>query len=241
MSSLDQFSEKLITFLKKLKELLSQDYSLQDLKKIKSLPKLLQEKLAQSKTANTSTTSGRAVLELERLPQLALAFAIRQRNTLVILLLIGLLLVVNALVIAPYSQKVQDQLEMRPVQWSQLQNLIKQAKSAASSGQSSYSAISNVPSTVGQLDELELQKIRNILTARGLKPNLLRLTTDNPPRIELQASDVMFSVLLDALDELRVTWRLYPQELKVIAGSGAGMVNVSGNLQQQGSQLGASR
>jgi type II secretory pathway component PulM len=127
------------------------------------------------------------------------------------------------------------------VQWSQLQNLIKQAKSAASSGQSSYSAISNVPSTVGQLDELELQKIRNILTARGLKPNLLRLTTDNPPRIELQASDVMFSVLLDALDELRVTWRLYPQELKVIAGSGAGMVNVSGNLQQQGSQLGASR
>ena len=241
MSSLDQFSEKLIIFLKKLKELLSQDYSLQDLKKIKSLPKLLQEKLAQSKTANTSAASGRAVLELERLPQLALAFAIRQRNTLVILLLIGLLLVVNALVIAPYSQKVQDQLEMRPVQWSQLQNLIKQAKSAATSGQSSYSAISNVPSTVGQLDEIELQKIRNTLTARGLKPNLLRLTTDNPPRIELQASDVMFSVLLDALDELRVTWRLYPQELKVISGSGAGMVNVSGNLLQQGSQLGASR
>jgi type II secretory pathway component PulM len=236
-----QFSEKLITFLKKLKELLSKDYSLQDLKKIKSLPKLLQEKLAQSKTANTSAASGRAVLELERLPQLALAFAIRQRNTLVILLLIGLLLVVNALVIAPYSQKVQDQLEMRPVQWSQLQSLIKQAKSAATSGQSSYSAVSNVPSTVGQLDEIELQKIRNALTARGLKPNLLRLTTDNPPRIEFQASDVMFSVLLDALDELRVTWRLYPQELKVISGSGAGLVNVSGNLLQQGSQLGASR
>jgi hypothetical protein len=241
MSSLDQFSEKLITFLKKLKELLSQDYSLQDLKKIKSLPKLLQEKFSQAKTANTSAAFSSTSLKLERLPQLALAFAIRQRNTLVILLLIGLLLVVNALVIAPYSQKVQDQLEMRPVQWSQLQNLIKQAKSAATSGQSSYSAISNVPSTVGQLDELELQKIRNTLTARGLKPNLLRLTTDNPPRIELQASDVMFSVLLDALDELRVTWRLYPQELKVIAGSGAGMVNVSGNLQQQGSQLGASR
>ncbi len=237
----DQFSEKLITFLKKVKALLSKDYSLQDLKNIKSLPKLLQEKLAQSKTANTSAASGRALLELERLPQLALAFAMRQRNALVILLLIGLLLIVNALVIAPYSQKVQDQLEMRPVQWSQLQSLIKQAKSAATSGQSSYSVVSNVPSTVGQLDEIELQKIRNALTVRGLKSNLLRLTTDNPPRIEFQASDVMFSVLLDALDELRVTWRLYPQELKVIAGSGPGMVNVSGNLLQQGSQLGASR
>jgi len=58
------------------------------------------------------------------------------------------------------------------------------------------------------------------------------MTADNPPRLELQASEVMFSVLLDVLEELRITWRLYPEQLNVVASSGAGMVNVSGALAQ---------
>jgi hypothetical protein len=45
----------------------------------------------------------------------------------------------------------------------------------------------------------------------------------------------MFSVLLDMLEELRITWRLYPNQLSVVANSGAGMVNVSGVLMQYGS------
>jgi hypothetical protein len=45
----------------------------------------------------------------------------------------------------------------------------------------------------------------------------------------------MFSVLLDILEELRITWRLYPNQLSVVANSGAGMVNVSGVLTQYGS------
>ena len=90
-------------------------------------------------------------------------------------------------------------------------------------------------STVSPLDEQELQKILNVFTARGLKPSVFRLSTDNPPRIEFQASEVMFSVFLDALEELRTTWRLYPIQLSVLANGGAGMVSVSGMFSQYGS------
>jgi type II secretory pathway component PulM len=129
-------------------------------------------------------------------------------------------------------------LELRPAQWSQLQNLIKLAKATAASGSSSFST---APGTVTLLDDMELQKIRGVLTSRGLKPSVLRLSADNPPRIEFQASDVMFSVLLEALDEIRTTWRLYPEQLNVVASSGAGMVNISGVLMQHGGQAGMSR
>lgn len=145
-----------------------------------------------------------------------------------------IVLVINALVISPYVQRVQNQLDMRPAQWSQLQSLIKQAKSTNAA-----------PVTVSLLDDMELQKIRNVLIARGIKPSLLRLTADNPPRIELQASDTMFSVLLDSLDELRNTWRLYPAQLNVFSTGGAGgtggagIVNVSGVFIQNNSQSGS--
>ena len=129
---------------------------------------------------------------------------------------------------------------MRPAQWSQLQSLIKLAKSSNSSA-SQAPSYSPAVATVTLLDDMELQKIRGVLTTRGLKPNVLRLTADNPPRIEFQASDAMFSVLLDSLDELRTTWRLYPEQLNVISTSGAGMVNISGVLVQYGGQAGMSK
>lgn len=99
---------------------------------------------------------------------------------------------------------------------------------------SSYLA---TPSTVSSLDEMEIQKIRSVLTSRGIKPSVLRLTADNPPRIEMQASDAMFSVLLGVLDELRTTWSLYPEQLNVVSSSGAGIVNISGVLVQYGAQF----
>jgi hypothetical protein len=167
-------------------------------------------------------------------------FIIDQRNVFVMLLVILLLLLLNAYVIAPYGQRVQNQLDMRPAQWSQLQSLIKLAKTAGASASSSPSYGSGV-ATVTLLDDMELQKIRSILTSRGLKPNVLRLTADNPPRIEFQSSDAMFSVLLDALDELRTTWRLYPEQLNVVSTAGAGVVNISGVLVQHGGQAGMAK
>jgi len=225
-SPLNNFSDKLVTFLNKVKELLSKDYSMQDLKNLKnlkSLPKKLQQKF-----------------DMKQLPTLARQFIIEQRNVFIILFVVLLLLILNAFVIAPYSQQVQNQLDMRPAQWSQLQSLIKLAKSSSLSASQSPSYSSGA-ATVSLLDDMELQKIRGVLTTRGLKPNILRLTADNPPRIEFQASDVMFSVLLDALDELRTTWRLYPEQLNVVSSAGAGVVNFSGVLVQYGGQAGMAR
>ncbi len=245
-SPLNQFSEKLFTFLKKVKELLSKDYSMQDLKNLKSLPKTLQQKFSEvqgglSKTsANTALVSSSTKFDIKQLPSLVHQFVIEQRNAFVLLLVALLLLLINLFAIAPYAQRVQNQLDMRPAQWSQLQSLIKLAKSANSSVTQAPSYSPGV-ATVTLLDDTELQKIRSVLATRGLKPNVLRLSTDNPPRIEFQSSDAMFSVLLDALDELRSTWRLYPEQLNVISTSGTGMVNISGVLVQYGGQSGMAR
>jgi hypothetical protein len=247
-SPLNSFSESLSTFLKKVKELLSKDYSMQDLKNLKNLksfPKTLQQKLSVvqnglSKTASSaeSTASTISEFDIKQLPTMVRQFVIEKQNAFIILFIVLLLLVLNVFVIAPYGQRVQNQLDMRPAQWSQLQSLIKLAKSSSASLSPSYS--SKVV-TVTLLDDIELQKIRGVFITRGLKPSVLRLTADNPPRIEFQASDAMFSVLLDVLDELRTTWRLYPEQLNVDSSTGAGVVNISGVLVQQGGQAGMAR
>lgn len=235
MSSPNHFSGKLITALKQgikqAKELLSKDYSLQDLKNFKSLPKVLQQKIAGWKLTSHRFAKDSALtaekFHYKQIPNLVRAYIFSHRNIVVGFVILIAALVVNAFVVSPYIQRVQNQLEMRPAQWSQLQSLIKQAKSANAA-----------PVTVTLLDDLELQKIRNVLISRGIKPSVLRLTADNPPRIELQASDAMFSVLLDSLDELRITWRLYPELLNVVSAGGPGVVNVGGVLVQHGGQSG---
>ena len=245
-SPLNQFAEKLLTFLKKVKALLSKDYSMQDLKNLKSLPKTLQQKFSEVQSGFSKTSTSAALVsssskfDIKQLPSLLRRFVIEQRNAFVLLFIVLLLLLVNLFVIAPYSQRVQNQLDMRPAQWSQLQSLIKLAKSSNSSA-SQAPSYSPAVATVTLLDDMELQKIRGVLTTRGLKPNVLHLTADNPPRIEFQATDAMFSVLLDTLDELRTTWRLYPEQLNIISTSGAGMVNISGVLVQYGGQAGMSK
>ncbi len=243
-----QFSEKLLTFLRKVKELLSKDYSMQDLKNLKSLPKTLKEKLSEvqgglskKSTSSELMTSSTTQFDIQKLPLLARDFVIQQRNVFILLLLVLLLLLLNSFALAPYSQRVQDQLDIRPAQWSQLQSLIKLAKSSSPSASQAPSYVGGGVATVTLLDDMELQKIRGVLTSRGLKPSVLRLTADNPPRIEFQSSDAMFSVLLEALDELRTTWRLYPEQLNVVSTAGAGVVNISGVLVQHGGQAGMTR
>ena len=251
LSPLGQLSEKLLTFLKKVKDLLSKDYSMQDLRNLKnqvnlkSLPKVLQQKLTAVRVSTALGADGQlqatssAKFDIKQLPRMAHQLLLEHRNAFVLLLIALVLLLLNTFFIAPFGQRIQNQLDMRPAQWSQLQSLIKLAKSAAAPSPSlSYG--SGV-ATVTLLDDTELQKIRNVLTSRGLKPNVLRLTADNPPRIEFQSSDAMFSVLLDTLDELRTTWRLYPEQLNVVSTTGAGVVNISGTLVQHGGQSGMTR
>ena len=226
--------EKLSAFSQQIKALLTKDYSMQDLR---NLPNLLKDwwnssakQITQSQgddsTKNALSLKSIGALDLKQALQILQRFVLNQRKALLLVLLLLLLWITYILLLAPYSLRLQERLEMRPAQWSQLQSLIRIAKTSA--------AGSGLSTTVSSLDDREVEKILSGLKSRGVKPSVFRLTTDNPPRLEFQASEVMFSVLLDVLEELRITWRLYPSQLSVVANSGAGMVNVSGVLTQYG-------
>ncbi len=145
----------------------------------------------------------------------------RKQKILVTICIFGILWAVMQFWAAPYVQLLEGQMSLRPAQWAQLENLIKLSKAKPLQLE-----------TVVLVDEAELQKIRNVLIARGLKPSVLRLGVENPPRIELQASDVMFAVVVDVLEELRISWRLYPERIELVATPSTAIVNLSASLVQ---------
>ena len=130
--------------------------------------------------------------------------------------------------ILPAVSDMESRVALRPAQWAQLENLIRLSKANTSQ-----------VSSIEPIDEAELQRIRTILAAKGIKPAVLRLTTENPPRIELQMSDVVFSSAVDSLEELRKTWNLYPDHIEVSATPKLSIVNLSANLKQMGALSGA--
>ena len=228
------FLEKLSAFAQKIKALLTKDYSMQDLR---NLPQLLKDWWSNSTKgvaqtsdlnlgANSVALTSTASFDIKQLSQILLRFVGQQRQVLLTALLVLLVWITYLFVLAPYSLGLQERIEMRPAQWSQLQSLIRTSKMGATS--------TGLSTTVSALDDQEMQRILSNFTARGIRPSVFRLTTDNPPRLEFQASDVMFSALLDVLEELRISWRLYPTQLSVISNGGAGMINVSGVLTQYG-------
>ena len=125
------------------------------------------------------------------------------------------------ILILPYMRGLEGTLSLRPIQWSQMENLVKLSKTNPMQ-----------QSTVEQLDDAELQKIRTILQAKRIKPNVLRLSLENPPRIEFQASDVLFSSVVDVLEELRTTWHLYPERVELSSTPAVALVSVSATLRQ---------
>jgi type II secretory pathway component PulM len=228
------FLAKLSAFAQKIKALLTKDYSMQDLR---DLPNLLKDWWSNSTQglartpgldagANSAALKSTDSFDVKQLPQILLRFVGQQRQVLLTALLVLLVWIAYLFVLAPYSLSLQERIEMRPAQWSQLQSLIRTSKMGATN--------SGLSTTVSALDDQEMQRILSNFTARGIRPSVFRLTTDNPPRLEFQASDVMFSALLDVLEELRISWRLYPTQLSVVANGGAGMINVSGVLTQYG-------
>ena len=123
--------------------------------------------------------------------------------------------------VLPYMRQLEGSISLRPAQWSQMENLVKLSKTAPAQ-----------QITIEPIDEAELQKIRMTLIAKKIKPSVLRLSLENPPRIEFQASDVLFSSVVDVLEELRATWHLYPERVEVSATSKMVIVNVSAALIQ---------
>ena len=57
-------------------------------------------------------------------------------------------------------------------------------------------------------------------------------------KTDYMVSDAMFSLVLEVLDELRSTWRLYPTQMNVVSAGGPGVVNVSATLLQFSAQPG---
>ena len=246
----NRFTARLAALAQKLKAVLSKDYSLDDLKNIGSVWADLKSHFSDASIAKTeaslsspSTETSRTVsistLDLKGFLQVSIVYARSHRKGLLAASAFLLLWLVYSMVLAPYSVRIQEQIEMRPAQWSQLQSLIHLSKS--SSAGTSHAQAPGMGSTVSALDEMELQKIRGTLSARGIKPSVLRLTTDNPPRLELQVNEMIFSVWLDTLEELRTNWRLYPERLGMSASNGPGMVNLSGVLTQYSSSGSATR
>jgi type II secretory pathway component PulM len=233
-SSFQTLQEKLLAALKRFKEICTKDYSLDDLKNLGAKAKGLQETLSQTSLSGDSSGvlfKSKKRWDLNQILGSLKTFALDQRYLLLVLFGLVIALLLHRFVLAPYEAQIQSQLVMRPAQWSQLHSLIKLSKVNPASSLS-------VVSTVTPLDEMELQKVRSILTTRGLKPAVLRLTTDNPPRLEIQVSDAMFSLVLEVLDELRSTWRLYPTQMNVVAAGAPGVVNVSATLLQFSAQPG---
>jgi hypothetical protein len=222
--------DKMRTGLANLKAVLTKDYSWQD------ITAWLSNKRAHASSA-TNTKLGsvdRVIPGLSNVPMALTAAAMRHRMLVAALLCIGLFGIASQVWLLPSIKAMQAALDLRPVQWAQLQHLVRvnQVASATGVGASSMAASGSRATLVTPLDEAEMQKVRAVLAARDIKPNVLRLSNDNPPRLEFQANDVLFSAWIEALDELRQVWRLYPETVSAIASANPGIVQVSSSLKQ---------
>lgn len=123
----------------------------------------------------------------------------------------------------PSISDLESKLALRPAQWAQLENLIRLSKSNPLQ-----------VSSAEPMDEAELQRIRMLLAAKGIKPAVLRLSLENPPKVELQMSEVVFSNAVDVLEEMRKTWSLYPENIEISATPKLSVINLNANLRQMG-------
>jgi hypothetical protein len=219
--------------LAQIKAALTKDYSWQD------ITAWLSNKRAHASSVNIDPNTKRGSADrraprLSNLPMTLAAVAGRHHMLLAALLCIGLFAVASQIWLLPLTKTMQAQLDLRPVQWAQLQHLVRvnQLISTTGVGASSMATSGSRATLANPLNESEMQKVRAVLAARDIKPNVLRLSNDNPPRLEFQANDVLFSAWIEVLDELRQVWRLYPETVSAIASANPGIVQVSSSLKQ---------
>jgi hypothetical protein len=221
--------EKITKGLGQLKAALTKDYSWQDIKTWMS------NRSAHASTANTASSS---FAGLSNLPRALTAAAGHHRMLVIALVCIALFAIASQVWLMPMTKTMQAALELRPVQWAQLQHVLKvnQLISAPGVGGSTAGASGARATLVTPLNESEMQKVRAVLAARDIKPNVLRLSNDNPPHLEFQANDVLFSAWIEVLNELRQVWRLYPESVSAIASANPGIVQISSTLKQAQAQ-----
>jgi type II secretory pathway component PulM len=142
------------------------------------------------------------------------------RQVSITILLVAILLI-SVVLARPIQERLENTLAMRPAQWGHLQQLVATVRTQIAQ-----------PRLVPPLDEAELSRIRTTLTNQGIKPAVLRLTSDNPPRLEMQLNTVLFASVVDTLEDLRRTWQLFPVRANVQASGNVGVVNASFTLEQ---------
>jgi len=173
--------------------------------------------LHKSPLTRTELFSGGAKEALKQFHKLM----IRHRHTLLICCSLCILWGTILIWLTPFSAKIQGEIDLYPAQWNHFQGLLK------------ASNVNQAPaSNVAMLNDIELENIRGTLRRHGLKPNVIRLSSETPPHLEFQANDLIFSVLIDVLHELRASWHLYPDHLSIVATPMIGVVNVSASLIQ---------
>ncbi len=160
-----------------------------------------------------------------RVPPSAALLATFQQSRLLRQISITILLVALLLISIVLTRPIQEQLEntlgMRPAQWGHLQQLLANTRAPITQSR-----------LVPLLDEAELSRIRTSLANQGIKPAVLRLTSDNPPRLEMQLNTVLFASVVDTLEDLRRNWQLFPTRANVQATGAVGIVNASFTLEQ---------
>jgi hypothetical protein len=237
--------EKITKGLGQVKAALTKDYSWQDIKtwmSNRSARASTEDIKSTASTASANSSAGTASSSftgLSNLPQALASAAGRHHMLLIALVCIALFAIASQLWLLPMTKTMQATLELRPVQWAQLQHVLKvnQLISAPGVGGSTAGVGGARATLVTALDEAQMQKVRAVLAARDIKPNVLRLSNDNPPRLELQANDVLFSAWIEVLEELRQVWRLFPESVSAIAGANPGIVQISSTLKQAQMQV----
>ena len=158
--------------------------------------------------------------------QLKLSFAefwsvreARERNMLIIALLVILLSLVYAVLIAPAINGREILHKKLPALREQVTQMQSLSKLAASYGE-------QMPPTVGAIskESLEIALARN-----GLKPQSVTVAGDF---IQLQLTDVSFTNTLNWLEEMQKSARVSVSEASIIALSQPDKVDVKLTLQQ---------
>lgn len=196
-------------FLSKIKVILRTDYSFTDLN-VKSIKQRI-----------LSATSSLDHFDQRHLMRSFSDFIIRSRTHFFYFLTVTGFTLLLIFVLLPYERSLGEGLRIRLAQWGHLQNLI------ADSYVLSSPANPQLPA-----EEVELQALKAMLLSRDIKPANLVIISENPIKIELKANEVLFSALLDILENARIQWRLYPEELNIQAGSLPGVVTIDGRLVQ---------
>lgn len=201
----------------KLSSILKTDYSFGDFNLAKSKKAL--ELLLLSIFQKDST----ALMNVDRdnLTQGIMSVLIRERTRLFFLAAVIAVVLIVVMVLIPYNRVLTDRLSLRPAQLAHLQNLI-----ASSQSQS-------VPAREPlQFDDVQLQGLRSLLLSRDIKPLTLVISSRNPTKLEIKAKDVLFSSLLDVLEQMRTQWNIYPDELNIQATELPAVVSINGYLLQ---------